>query len=1199
MLDRTKYILRINHQTENGNFLRIHIIPSPNCEVRDMFAFMTETFNDIGDILENLHNNYAYKLDARMEVSFVKHDGEGNVINRVRTWLLTRAIDPEGDYHTMMSLFASELATDFAIFSRDSSGWTFEKMHQFDIHQARYHLTRNRGRADVPPKLPPSVAKQSVVVFNRNTNPKKNIGENCFIDAISVASFLAENEKGVPPKFRYGRLDYWRRLLKNKKKLKFCENLMNIDGVDVRDIYKFENDNPRYFVTVITTDGKSGFYTLRQFKYSRFKYTKNPIILNILYYNKHYFAIRNLDRLLSGPSMVESPKNNKKYYCNFCLNKFKRKSLRDKHMEDCTSNNIRKVYMPDEGSYISFDNYVNACQHHPFVFYADSECYQNKIKDDLGKSTEIIAEHVPLMMGFYLAINPNFKWVIDNQVRKAVILNFLPEYPDKLYFEFRGENCVNEFMDKLVDITERLQKLFAHIKIEMNDQEFDRGMIDLYNTTSCYICGGALENEDTNTKGVIDHCHWTGNYRGIAHNKCNINIRQQRRYFPVIFHNFRGYDCHVICRYVKLSSQKNFKLGTIPLTKEKYLSLSIKWKVNEFKKLNTDTREYEVVSLYNEIRFLDSFQFLSSSLETLMDQLGGNNSLFYHLGCILGKDTETFNLAKKKGVYPYTYIDSLERLSETKLPSINHFCGGLNDDELISTDKYKYACDVWEKLSCQTLWDYTSFYQKVDIVGLADVFEKFRTDYLSSYGLDPVFFYSLPGFAWAAMLKRSQVNLEQMTDYDMFCFYEQSIRGGLTQVTQHYAKADNIYTNPEEHSSPNDLSRYLLLLDANSLYAWAMTQPLPYDGLEWLDENEVPLIFPPDLSKWPDFFGEWGYTLEVDLDYPKEIQDLTESYPLAPGQESVDMEDYSVLMLDLFVAANPEKRKIQSERKLVSTHRNKRNYIVHYRVLHFYLSMGLTLVGIHSVVKFKQRPFMREYINYNISERGKYSADKSKSDYYKKLNNAVFGKTQEQQRKHINFVLEYKEEKQLKLVGSPLYKGSYVFQDNLVGFYMAHKKLKLRHPIYVGSTILDLSKLLMFYFYYKVLVPTFKNISVMYTDTDSLLLNIHDCNIEEKLKDINVGNLDSSNLSSNHPLYNVGNKGKLGFFKDEMDGIPIDEVVCLRPKMYAIKSVSKIKKTAKGINKTVVRKTLNYDDYYKVYIQETKKPMFVSQVTFK
>ena len=422
----------------------------------------------------------------------------------------------------------------------------------------------------------------------------------------------------------------------------------------------------------------------------------------------------------------------------------------------------------------------------------------------------------------------------------------------------------------------------------------------------------------------------------------------------------------------------------------------------------------------------------------------------------------------------------------------------------------------------------------------------------------------------------------------------------MCQLTKHHATADNISTHPERHNSPNDQSEYLFLVDANGLYSWAMTQPLPYGGLVFVREAaELERLFPFDnLDHWPGDEDSVGYFLVVDLEYPVWLHDFTASYPLAPNQDTVPIEDYSLVMLQQLIQTNGGMKRIPKEKKLLATVGNKKDYVVHYRLLKLYLGLGLKLTKVHEAIRFNQSPFMKNYIDFNIAMRIESGDDKAASDFYKKLNNAVFGKTQEQQRKHRNFKLASDADKQMKLVGDKAYKGSVVFQENLAGFYMAKDKVTLKHPIFTGAAILDLSKWLMYTFFYRVVKPLFSRVDVIYTDTDSLLLDIRDVAVMSKLESIKHTWLDGSNMPREHCLFTRENKGVLGFFKEEMGGDPILEVVSLRPKMYCIKTDLKEKKTAKGVNSGVVKEQLMFSDYKKVYEDEAHSPLYTTQRNF-
>ena len=174
--------------------------------------------------------------------------------------------------------------------------------------------------------------------------------------------------------------------------------------------------------------------------------------------------------------------------------------------------------------------------------------------------------------------------------------------------------------------------------------------------------------------------------------------------------------------------------------------------------------------------------------------------------------------------------------------------------------------------------DYHDLYLKTDVLLLADVFDNFRGVCIENYKLDPAWYYTAPGLAWDACLKKTEVELELLKDVDMLLMSEKGTRGGVSTITKRYAKANNSYMNTHNSNSP---SKYIVYLDANNLYGWEMSQPLPIREFEWKCE---------ELKIWTSHHC----ILEVDLKYPKEIHDLHNDYPLAPerlknwGRREVD-----------------------------------------------------------------------------------------------------------------------------------------------------------------------------------------------------------------------------------------------------------------------------------------------------------------------
>lgn len=239
-----------------------------------------------------------------------------------------------------------------------------------------------------------------------------------------------------------------------------------------------------------------------------------------------------------------------------------------------------------------------------------------------------------------------------------------------------------------------------------------------------------------------------------------------------------------------------------------------------------------------------------------------------------GNEQTKLQLLSRKGVYPYRYMNSFKKFQETTLPPQRTFYNDL-DGKTVSDQDYLHAQWVWDVFNIQNLGQYHDLYMETDVHLLADVFENFRDLCLNMYGLDAAPFYTAPGLAWQAALKMTGVQLELLTDPDMHLFVEKGLRGGIAMISQRYANANNRYLSDYDPCQP---SNYLMYLDANNLYGWAMSQSLPTHDFCWLTPNEMKMI---DVHSMP-LDGNTGYVFEVDLKYPMELHDYHSDYPLAP-----------------------------------------------------------------------------------------------------------------------------------------------------------------------------------------------------------------------------------------------------------------------------------------------------------------------------
>ena len=189
-----------------------------------------------------------------------------------------------------------------------------------------------------------------------------------------------------------------------------------------------------------------------------------------------------------------------------------------------------------------------------------------------------------------------------------------------------------------------------------------------------------------------------------------------------------------------------------------------------------------------ELRFIDSYKFMAASLDSLVkNNVNDLNILGKHF-----KDQNQLTLLKRKGVYPYEYINSVEKFNDTKLPPINAFHSTLSGRG-ISDEDYEHAQNVWKVFNMKTFRDYHKLYNIADVLQLADVFENFRNIMYETHKLDPAWYYTLPGYSWDAMLKYTKQELELLDDIDMVNLIKAGTRGGISSIMHRFAKANNKY----------------------------------------------------------------------------------------------------------------------------------------------------------------------------------------------------------------------------------------------------------------------------------------------------------------------------------------------------------------------------------------------------------------------
>ena len=543
---------------------------------------------------------------------------------------------------------------------------------------------------------------------------------------------------------------------------------------------------------------------------------------------------------------------------------------------------------------------------------------------------------------------------------------------------------------------------------------------------------------------VRDHCHLTGKYRGPAHNVCNINVKQKDSSFiPFVFHNFSNYDCHMFFKKLVDLKKDKVKFEIIPKANEEYISVR-----------------------YGCIRFIDSYRFLSESLDKLVKNLDDDDFK------ILKKEfPDKYQYINKKLAYPYQYFNSIDDYKKPvdNLKKEDFFCKLKNDyPNDVEIERSKEIIKLFNIKDGEEL---TKLYCRSDVILLADVFEKFVKVSTKEYKINPLYCVSLPGYTYQCALKYTDNKLQTIQDKDLILLIENNIRGGVSSVM------GNRYVKSDENNK-------IMYADATNLYGHSMSQFLPYDVIEmWHGDPDKYWRWLDIILNTPDD-SEIGYFLEVDLKYPDEIKQKTKYFPFCPENKKINPNKYNEYMKSI----KPEN--YTKSKKLICDWTDKKKYLIHYRMLKFYVRHGMIVEKIHEIISFKQSKWLESYISFNTQKRNR-AENNFEKDFFKLLVNAAFGKFLENVRNRLNLELIKKDniKKIIKQQSKLTFNGIQKSYENYDTYTFKKNGIVMDKAIYVGFAILELSKLHMYETYYDTLQPYFgqENLQLHYIDTDGMI----------------------------------------------------------------------------------------------------------------
>lgn len=1154
-LHRQEAILRaaeanLGGDHDGGDFIIISSAHNKKCvQLRYMFPVHVNSIPEAIEtvsprVIELIHRTQdeqpRIKMQLVLNVEYVKLQEDATISTQAviafRSSMLH--IMPLADVNSLVSGAMQEILLSSESFYSRGSGWTINEVCFMDAEIAECHaITGGCSLHTVEYKRGRGIRFEDATI--QDTELSLSHPMDCFYTAVAShftaerSAYLGHNTEECEQAARVYARDNFERNVHAPVKLALVE--------------KFEQANYQQHdlaINVVYKNERGKVYPVRASKNVE---AKNKILLYLVYVEtegavKHHYArVRNADALFSSRVRGEDGKIRKRetFFCFNCFNHQTRLSSHKRHVAWCHQKGGQMIRMPKEGETISYRPKTNANFKSAYMLFFDFEtlqikpknvcaCEKNAAKFDAAqegepprkKRREVACIHKTKVMSEHHAFA--YSYVLVDRHCNIV--------EEKCYL---GDDAAVHFLKKLLHLELKYLGPLRWGGVPMSELNSAQQR-QVMEATECHICQKPLADDR-----AMDHDHISGQFVGVAHKGCNLQ-RKEKIVITAFAHNFSGYDSHILMRAFPAVRERVRHINAIPLNTQKFKCLQ-----------------------FNRLKMLDSASFLPDSLERLVNTLVASEHDFPLLQKIWPRKCDR-DLLLRKGVYPYCFATSIERLrKQTVLPSRDDFFNNIGDVH-ISDEDYTHAISVWRHFEMNSMLDYTRLYVRTDTILLAEVVVNLREAIQSEFGIELTQYLSLPMMAKDIMLKTTGAELELISDQEMSHLIQSNIRGGLS------------YINTREYDTTAREKRSLSYLDANNLYGQAMCFPMPLRDFAWMSKQEIANF---DAARDVSEEAGAGYFLEVTLHYPEHLHLAHNSFPLAPEHVKItekDLSEYSRACLSSL--QRPEK---YTAEKLTTTFRDRKRYLVHGLNLQLYLRLGLQLVKIHRGVKFHQEPFIRPYIHMCMTKRAG-AKTKSEGDLMKLLSNSLYGKLIEGVANRMDCRFNYTGESFTQHVTDPLYKGFLLCGDDFSVTFHKKRELKLKQSWAVGFSVLELSKLAMQRTYYDTLKPRFNGrISTLMTDTDSWVLAAPTRTPDETIARL-LDVMDCSNYAPSHPMHDSTRKNRVGYLKNEVPKDVITKFIGIRSKTYAFKTQGDVVDSrAKGVKRCYKRK-ITFEDYQRV-----------------
>ena len=1037
----------------------------------------------------------------------------------------------------------------------EGSGWVIDRILNFQIS---YHRVVGINRVGSPLFEYPEIRCRRLI-FNP---PAENIFDKmcipkCIAGHILKDVFIYKNKK---PNW-----NYISKLLIKSKNIKRYLNYGKTDIITFDNMHIIENANKlKIVIYCLYYSNDTCRYELSLIRKGSKKYKNkcNLIFYKILTDNNkiswHCFLIKcNIRQFLNNFLVIKLADG--ECICSYCFTKHgnTEKLKKHKHKFCANKNDISNKIYPQQKSLV-FKNF-HKTQKLDFLCFYDFEAAFQEIN-----TTEKI--HIPIIFS-YLIINTKYNQIVD------------------FYTEVNSNphQLVNSFLERLVNFWSATCPYYQiAFSIHFNEIQFE----NFERETNCKIC--LMEFSSDNFKCAHhDHTIEFHNYISALCSRCNLKIIRQKNLI-IISHN-SSYDMSFLIKYSKNS---------------------FAWKILTQK----SNLKFYNISVKN-LSFVDSFQFLKSSLSNLIKQAQKDNKDFYFFNQIISKkfnitqSDELFKLLKGKLYFPYDFINDSKKLEQTIFPNKKEFYNKLNNTH-ISQKNYNIAKKIYTLSKCKNLGEYYSLYCEIDVIMLADLYLMNRQFMHQEFKLDMAQYLTLPSYSMDSFLyykftKDPYFKIDLMENVDLINLIQSSIRGGFCQLNTHSLVLDDASKLLLNENLNKRIFRKGILVscietfDLNSNYPSAMTEPLPIGDFKKLtDIDEITCIIE-SLKKNEINFqdSEIGYYFYVSLDENNiHVQDLTDEFPFALEKKDIFFDQLGPYTKEKFknVSLNLKFK------RLIGHHFPKNSYFVDGESLQQYLYYGLKLVEVFDIYSYTQKPFLKEFIMKNIELR-KQTSCKMDSDLFKLCNNSIFGKTLTNVIHYsTNTILCLNKKSFLKYLCSPYFINYTPIHENKIIITMRKRNINFDYPSFIGYSVLEKAQRYMKTIYYDVIKIILQNnfLSLLYSDTDSFyisyMLSLREYSQEayfterykilKQFKDKNI--LDCSNFHPKHIMYDETNKGQLFYMKLENTRLIYGAFYGLAPKIYNFDIIPyHIHKIISEIKVQFLNETLN--EISVLYIQKT------------